>query len=121
MAEKIEKEALGVVSGASDHTPAPTHAVIYTEENEKITRIHLYPAIPGSPSNTLRDMTLHYFKPDIIALFEEAPKEEIHFSPIIQGSIESGKLFLAGRYDINWYHFVYPQDLNTSVSFDAYP
>jgi len=66
-------------------------------------------------------MTLQYFNHDMIAVFEKAPKNEENFSPVIQGAIEQGKFFLAAKYNVNWYHFVNPQDLNTSIAFREYP
>lgn len=117
MVNDYHPDLFGVTSAATDHRPAPTHAVIYTDSSNKIFKIQLFPNIPDDSKGGLRDMTLHYFNNNMLNIFSEAPGDEENISPVIQKEIERGGFFLAAKYSFRWYHFVDPSDLNTSIVF----
>lgn len=118
MAETFEKHLAsgGVISGATDLEPAPTHALIYTL-NEKVTEIQVYPPFNRKNSEPLRDMSLWFLHENTMYLLKNAPREEKNISPVLNLAIQNGAEYIIQKYPNNWYHFATSEDLEQQILF----
>lgn len=113
--EEDRGELLGVLSGAVDHTPALTHAIIKTKENSIVEMV--FPP-PGDWGNgDLREMHVACYSKHFLGILRDAPDNVIHISRIISDAIKQGKRFDALPYCKKWYHFVKPEDLITKIEY----
>lgn len=108
---------LGVDTGAVDITPAPTHALIHTDNN-KITYIEMTPTIGNQSSNLLRDMGLYYFHKNFWYVLRRNPNKNINIGDAINEGIKIDGNFIANKYLDRWYHFAYPENLDVSIQFN---
>ncbi|OIP85085.1 hypothetical protein AUK04_01610 [Candidatus Roizmanbacteria bacterium CG2_30_33_16] len=109
-------EIYGVISGAIDIKPAPTHALISTEGN-KVIEIQTYPPFDYTNPSLLRDMSLWYFDQRTLHLLKEVPSSELNISPVLNEAIKHGVEYMIEKYHDNWYHFATPEDLQVHINF----
>ena len=110
-----EVETYGVISGATDLTPAPTHAVI-SADGDSVTGIQTYPPL-NLRESVLRDMSLWLFDQKTLDLLKQAPITELNISPVLNSAIKQGIRYVVARYNGIWYHFGVPEDLNAELTF----
>ncbi len=123
MAEALDtkdSEILGIISGAVNLEPAPSHALI-SAKDDVITAINTNPAsINNRRGDTLRDMSLWLFDQRTLDLLKQAPQAEINISPVLDKAIKGGVKYTVARYFGHWYHFGVPADLNIgSLNYSA--
>lgn len=111
--EKESKDLFGTVSGATDHRPALTHALIKTEGN-KIVDLEFPPPEKWHPTD-LRDIHVAYYRPDFIGLLDTVPESQTSISQVIAKAVKEGRDFQASEYCKNWYHFATPEDLKKQI------
>ncbi|KKQ34920.1 MAG: hypothetical protein US51_C0022G0007, partial [Microgenomates group bacterium GW2011_GWA2_37_6] len=106
----------GVISGAIDLEPAPTHALIYIE-GHRVVEIQTHPPFDYKRPFALRDMSLWFFHQKTMHLLKNAPDKESDISPILNEAIKNGAEYLIEQYYDNWYHFGHPEDLHAHLGF----
>jgi len=106
----------GVISGAADLQPAPTHALISTEGN-KVIEIQTYSLPTILKPSVYRDMSLWYFDQKTLYLLKNAPDSELNISPVLNEAIKHGADYLIEKYYDRWYHFGTPKDLEDHLEF----
>lgn len=114
--DESPRDVYGVISGATDIQPAPTHALIFTEGN-RVIEIQTYPPFDYTKPSLYRDMSLWYFDQRTLHLLKEAPSSELNISPILNEAIKQGTEYLVEKYYDNWYHFATPEDLRVHINF----
>jgi len=107
---------LGTISGASNHLPALSHALI-TQRNRYIAEL-VFPPNGDGISGQLREMGIAFFDSTFVNVLKGTDKEHIYISKILAELIKQGVDFAAEPYFDKWYHFVNPQDINTTVIFN---
>lgn len=119
VAELYEKEKsdgmLGVISGAVDHKPAPTHAIITVENGHAVEMV--FPPSKTWKEEQLREMQIAFYDGQFIFRLKRALQEQISISGIIGDAIQQGSDFVVDKYFYKWYHFVKPSDLLTNLDF----
>lgn len=118
LAEKLKNEPdlTGVISGATDHVPAPSHGVI-DHKSGIVEKIQIPP--PESWSfDSLRDMSISIYRPDFLQKLLSAPDTVLAVSPLINESIKERGLFGVQRYAEKWFHFFKPTDLQQSIEYN---
>lgn len=107
---------LGVISGATDHTPTINHALITTGHGHAIEM--LYPPTAEWNPNQLREMGIAYYNQEFIYKLTESRPDQTFLSHVISEAIAKGADFAVEKYFDKWYHFEKPNDLDTRVVFD---
>jgi len=119
VAESYEKDKsvglLGVISGANDHLPALSHALITVENDRAIEMI--FPATSTWNDRQLREMGIAYYGRRFIDRLKQSRQEQTYLSHVIAEAIKEGSDFAVAKYFEKWYHFLRPEDLKTSINF----
>lgn len=112
-----DKEALtGSISGAVDHIPALSHALITIDNNHAVEIV--FPPTPTWSNNQLREIGIMYLNKGFLYNLRSAPSDELHIVPVINQALKNGEQFAVQKYFDRWYHFASPNDLNTSIKFN---
>lgn len=109
-------DIFGVISGATDISPAPTHALISTEGN-RVVEIQTYQPFDYTKPSLLRDMSLWYFDQRTLHLLKEASSTELNISPVLNEVIKHGAEYVVAKYNDYWYHFATLEDLRIHINF----
>jgi len=120
VAEGFEREAgtgiIGVISAATDHKPALSHAIISVEGKHAVEMI--YPSIPTWNEGQVREMGIAYYDNRFFHRLRNARADQTYTSHVIAEAIRNGVDFAVETYFDRWYHFVRPEDLATKIVFD---
>jgi NDP-sugar pyrophosphorylase family protein len=116
--EKENKIMFGTISGATDHQPALTHAIIKTN-NDLAVDLEFPPSANWQPDD-LRDIHVACFQPDFIGLLETSPENFNSISQVIAKAIKEGRDFQISKYCNPWYHFADPKDLEKQIRQNPY-
>lgn len=115
LVDKLGVGITGVLSGASDHSPAPTHATIQSDiNNSKILEINFPPKenFHNTP-NLWRSMDHWYFAQKMIERLTHQPANLTNISLTIQKQISSqDEYFLLAPYTGEWKHIYLPTDID---------
>lgn len=111
-------DIFGIISGAADLRPAPTHALIYTDQS-RVVEIQTYPPFDTLNPSIYRDTSLWYFDQRTLHLLKKAPPSELNISSVLNEAIKKGAEYLVEKYFDHWYHFASPLDLQTHIQFKA--
>lgn len=113
--ERDKKLALGSISGAVDHYPALTHALIQISEGKVIEMI--YPALQSWAGEYYREMGVAFYDHRFLHVLTNAPDNYLYISDVISNALVNKETFLANIYSNKWYHFSSPSDF--SQPFDS--
>lgn len=111
--EKEKEAVLGTVSGATDHKPALTHALIKTE-GTSVVDIEFPPPNHWQPKD-LRDIHVACYRPEFIGFLNNVPDENTSVSQVIAQALKGGRDFQVSKYCKEWYHFANPEDLKQQI------
>lgn len=111
--EKENQIMFGTISGATDHRPALTHAIIKTHNNLAVD-LEFPPPANWRPDD-LRDIHVACFQPEFMELLETSPENFNSISQVIAQAIREGKNFQVSKYCKQWYHFADPKDLKRQI------
>lgn len=109
--EKENKYIFGTISGATEHSPALTHAIIKTENNHAVDLE--FPPSETWQSDDLRDIHVACYQPEFIGLLNIVPENCTSISQVIAEALRQGKDFK--KYCKPWYHFANPNDLKVQL------
>lgn len=111
--EKEDKIMSGTISGAIDHQPALTHAIIKTDNNLAVD-LEFPPTENWQPGD-LRDIHVGCFQPEFFGMLESSPENHYNIAHVIARAIKEGKNFQISKYCKPWYHFSCPEDLEKQI------
>src|SRR3989344_3698429 len=111
--EKEKEAVLGTISGATDHTPALTHALIKAE-GSSVVGIEFPPPDRWHPKD-LRDIHVACYRPEFIGFLNNVPDENTSVSQVIAQALKDGQDFQISKYCKEWYHFANPEDLRRQI------
>lgn len=121
VAETYEKDVsenlLGAISAATDHLPALSHALITAENGRAVEMV--YPATPIWNDEQLREMGIAYYDREFLQRLRQAKPEQTYLSHVITEAIKGGLEFAVVKYFEKWYHFLRPEDLDTTIDFSV--
>jgi len=111
--EQENENLFGTISGAEDHQPALTHAIIKTKNDNAVD-------LEFPPSDTweegdLRDIHVACYRPEFIGLLNTVPDNFTSITQVISKALKDGKDFKVSKYCNPWYHFATPKDLQTQL------
>lgn len=110
-------DIIGVIAGATDHSPALSHALITVHNGHAIEMV--YPATCTWKEDQLREMGIAYYDHKFIYLLKQARPEQTNLSHVITEAIQKGSDFVVSTYFDRWYHFLRPEDLQTTIHFNS--
>lgn len=113
--KRLGNSPLGVITGATDHQPALSHALI-EEKDGHATRM-IYPPTASYIPDQLREVGVAYFDHGFFDRLRRARPDQTFLSHIISEAISEGEDFAVERYTDNWYHFFEPKDLNATIRY----
>ncbi|MFH0773689.1 MAG: sugar phosphate nucleotidyltransferase [bacterium] len=120
IAETYEKEKSGdfqgVISAATDHQPALSHAIISAQNGHAIEMI--YPATPTWSEGQVREMGIAYYANNFFYRLRQARPEQTYLSHVITEAIGQGVDFAVEKYFDRWYHFGTPKDLQAKIQYN---
>lgn len=111
--EKEDKIMSGTISGAADHQPALTHAIIRTNNNLALD-LEFPPPENWQPDD-LRDIHVGCFQPEFFGMLESSPENHYNIAHVIAQAVKEGKNFQISKYCKLWYHFASPEDLEQQI------
>ncbi len=112
--EKEKREVFGTISGAEDHFPALTHAIIKIVQNRAVEMV--FPPTEQWLEDDLREMNVACYTPNFLGLLKDSPKDVINISRVISDALKQGRIFQVSKYCKPWYHFANPEDLKVQLS-----
>lgn len=107
----------GVISAATDHSPALTHALVSAEGGHAVEMV--YPATANWTTDQLREMGIAYYNNNFFYLLKNARPDQAYQSHVISEAITNGVDFAVDKYFDKWYHFVKPEDLGAKIIFNG--
>lgn len=120
VAETYEKEKgsglLGVISAATDHLPALSHAIITAQNGHAVEMI--YPASDTWNNDQVREMGIAFYADEFFYRLKQARPDQTFLSHIISEAINQGVDFAVEKYFDKWYHFVTAEDLDTKIVYN---
>ncbi len=121
VAESYEREKgrglLGVISAATDHEPALSHAIITVENGHAVEMI--YPPTSTWNKDQVREMGIAFYDSQFFYRLKSAKPDQPYLSHVIAEAISQGVDFAVEKYFDRWYHFARPEDLQTTISFSS--
>lgn len=110
-------EIMGIISAATFHEPALSHALITVENNNRLTEL-IFPPPDIWTNQQLREMNLAYYNQRFLYKARVTAPDVKYVVAVISLAIKEGEKFMVERYFDRWYHFVKPEDLNTTIVFN---
>ena len=112
-----EKDSVyGTLSGASQHEPALTHALL-TFRDGYVAEV-VFPPNPTWAVDQWRHMNVECYSPRFLRELEDAPGEVVNIIQVVAMVLREGKSFQASEYHKNWYHFAEPEDIEVRISWN---
>lgn len=105
-----DPDTLGVISGAVDLSPAPTHPLIY-HKGGFTTGINYNAKPMANNGNVLRGLNLWQMDQRTLDRLRVAPDSEVNISPVLDQAIRGGARYMVTPYAGEWAHFGSPGDL----------
>jgi NDP-sugar pyrophosphorylase family protein len=119
IAETYEREKgnglLGVISAATDHQPALSHAIITTQNGHAVEMI--YPPSDTWTKEQVREMGIAFYDHGFFYRLKQARPDQTFLSHVISEAINQGVDFAVEKYFDKWYHFAKPEDLQTKIRY----